>query len=164
VFAEPCITESLIPPRTLAEWKATSTTLTNWVKAFCAVAILVDAEAPSAEVDCKETTFLDDAETFWTPFKKHNKCSNDSDKVRAGRGVVKVVKFVRHDRGLPPTSEVEELKSIVASGPFGKGGLTKIVADRSGIECGDTASVTPWTRSSLCRSSNLTRTKRKPRQ
>lgn len=51
VFVEPSIKESLVPPHTLAEWKAASTTLPNWVKAFCSVAISVDAAAPSAEVD-----------------------------------------------------------------------------------------------------------------
>ena len=42
---------------------------------------------------------------------------------------MKAVKFARHERGLPPASEVEELSAF--SGSLAKGGLAKIV---SGVE------------------------------
>ena len=42
---------------------------------------------------------------------------------------MRVVKFARHARGLPPVAEFAELEAIVASGSLGKGGLTKIVSE-----------------------------------
>jgi hypothetical protein len=128
VFVEPCVKESLVPEMMLKEWRATSTTLPNWVKAFRAVTITEDAEVSAATVGFKETKFLDDAESFRTPFKKRKGGSGDQDK-GVEREPMKFVKFSLHERGLPPVSNADELDAIVASGSLGKGGLTRIVSE-----------------------------------
>ena len=127
VFAEPFIKESLVPSAVLAEWRVTSTTLPNWVKAFRAVVITEDVEPLVVEGDFKETKFLDDAESFRTPFKKRKGTDDVGKDVKSEPR--KVVKFARHTRGLSPVAEVEEVEAIVASGSLGKGGLTKIVSE-----------------------------------
>ena len=42
---------------------------------------------------------------------------------------MRVVKFARHMRGLPPVTEVEELDAVILGGSLLKGGLTRIVSE-----------------------------------
>lgn len=129
VFIEPCVKASEVPEAILAEWRAASTTLPNWVKAFRAVAVSYEEEKYSAPVsgDFKETKFLADAESYRTPFKKQ-KGLEDRDAQEVG-AVYKDVKVVVHERALPPVSDALRLEAFIASGSLGKGGLTRIVSE-----------------------------------
>ena len=53
VFAEPLVKEALVPPTVLAEWRVTSSTLPNWVKAFRSVVITEEAEVSKVDGDFK---------------------------------------------------------------------------------------------------------------
>ncbi|KAI2496958.1 hypothetical protein MHU86_17543 [Fragilaria crotonensis] len=130
VFSEPSVRESLVPRAVLDEWRGTATTLTNWVKAFRAVVITEEVVRPEVYVasEFKETKFLDDAESFRTPFKKRKGFLGDEQ--GSGSDVpLKGVKFVRHERSLPDVEETEEMEALLAGGSLGKGRLTRIVSE-----------------------------------
>jgi hypothetical protein len=133
VFAEPCVKEELVPRAVLQEWRSTSTTLPNWVKAFRAVAVTDEVKMEAHDGEFKETKFLEDAESFRTPFKKRKDPDENQEGEEEEDDAVsrlnRNVKFLKHERGLPPGVDTAGLEALIADGSLGKGGLTRIVAE-----------------------------------